>query len=131
MQTLTITGFYATLLAFLIIWLGIRVILLRNKLKIGITDGGNLELAQAMRVHGNAIEWVPMALILVACAESQHLSNYWLHGLGITLIISRSIHAFGLMHSKGRSLGRMYGTLGTWVVLSVAGIYNGYAFFML
>lgn len=127
MIALTITGLYATLLALLMIVLGIRVSSLRMKHRVGLLDGGNPELTRAMRIHGNIMEWIPMALILFACAESQRLGFLWLHILGIILLLSRILHMQGLIRSSGRSFGRMVGMLGTWSVMLILGIYNLYA----
>lgn len=123
-----ITGFYATLLSFLIIILAGRVVRLRAKHRIGFLDGGNPDLTKAMRIHGNAIETVPMVLILMACAESSHLQPMLLHTTGVVLVFARVFHAYGLNRSSGRSKGRTYGTLLTWIVIIFLGFYNLMAF---
>ncbi len=121
---LLITGLYATLFALLIIFLAYRVVKLRFKHRVGILDGGQPDLAKAMRVHGNAIETIPMSLILMACAESTKLGPLFLHSAGILLVFARLYHAYGLNHSSGSSKGRVYGTLLTWIVMCSLGGYN-------
>ncbi|MBN9288128.1 MAG: hypothetical protein BGO43_13370 [Gammaproteobacteria bacterium 39-13] len=130
MTTLAITGLYASLLSFLIIVLGARISHMRMKYRVGLLDGGHPQLTHAIRVHGNAVEWVPLVLILFACAESQHLPYWALHLLGITLIMSRLLHAWGVSHSSGKSFGRFYGIMSTWLIILILGIYNLYAFIM-
>ncbi len=125
---LLITGLYATLFAFLIIFLAYRVVKLRFKHRVGILDGGQPDLAKAMRVHGNAIETIPMSLILMACAESTKLGPLFLHSAGIMLVFARLYHAYGLNHSSGSSKGRVYGTLLTWIVMCSLGGYNLFVF---
>jgi len=125
---LIVTGLYATVLSFLIIFLAARVVRLRFKHHVGILDGGQPDLSKAIRVHGNAIETIPLALILMACAEASHLPLAVLHGVGIVLVSARIYHAYGLSHSSGRSKGRFYGTLLTWIVILFLGFCNLIAF---
>lgn len=128
MTTLSITGLYASLLAFLIIILGLRISHMRMKYRIGLADGGQPQLVHAIRVHGNAVEWIPLILILFACAESQHLFHWGLHFLGMALIVSRLLHAWGLSHSSGKSFGRFYGAIITYLITLILVVYNLYAF---
>jgi hypothetical protein len=128
MTPLNITGLYATILVFMIMWLAIRVIRLRMHQRVGFLDAGHPDLLAAIRIHSNAVEWITMTLILFACAESQHLGWIWLHALGIILVISRLLHVVGLSRSAGRSFGRTYGILGTMLVIIILGIYNIAAF---
>jgi uncharacterized membrane protein YecN with MAPEG domain len=125
---LMITGLYASLLAFLIIFLAFRVVRLRFKHRVGILDGGHDDLTKAIRIHGNAIETIPVALILMACAESTKLGPIFLHSAGIVLIFARLYHAHGLSRSSGSSKGRKYGTLLTWLVVCCLGGYNLFVF---
>lgn len=127
-MTLAITGLYASILAFVMIGLGYRVVRLRRKYRVGVLDGGHHELTQAIRIHGNATEWVPIVLILFACAESLQLTPWVLHGLGIILVLSRILHVLGLRKTVGRSFGRYAGIVGTWIVAIVLGGYNIYHF---
>ena len=127
-MTLAITGLYASILAFVIIGLGYRVVRLRRKYRVGVLDGGHHELTQAIRIHGNATEWVPLVLILFACAESLQLSPWALHALGIALVIARILHILGLRRTVGRSFGRYAGIAGTWTVAIILSCYNLYHF---
>lgn len=126
---LVITGLYAALLAFWIQYLAFRVIKRRAKYHVGIFDNGIPDLQAAIRIHGNAIETIPIALIVFACAETQNLHHIYLHLAGIILVLSRMIHMRGLSQTTGRSWGRYYGTAGTWLVISLLGIYNIVHFF--
>lgn len=130
MATLAITGLYASLLALLIIILGGRISHMRMKYGVGLLDGGHPKLTHAIRVHGNAVEWVPLILILFACAETQHLPHWALHLVGIALIMSRLLHAWGLSHSTGKSFGRFYGACSTYLITLILSIYNLYAYIM-
>lgn len=124
MTTLVITGFYAALLAFLIVVLALRVVRLRAKYKVGFLDGGHAELTKAIRIHGNATETVPMTLLLMACAEIAGLTPIALHTAGILFLGARIYHAMGLNKSSGRSNGRTFGMLLTIAVILALGAFN-------
>jgi len=96
MSALPITGFYAGLLAILAVVLVMRVVALRHKIRVSIGDGGNDDLAHRIRVHGNFIETVPLALILLGLCEAGNLSIYALHALGVMLLAGRIAHAIAL-----------------------------------
>ena len=116
-----ITALYAGLLALLLLLLSARIVLLRRRLRVGIGDGGQPELARAVRVHANFTEHVPLALLLLLLLE-QWCGAIWLHGYGIALLASRLLHAWGLGQSAGSSFGRVYGTLVTWILLLVGAL---------
>ena len=63
---------YTGLLMFVLIWIGIRVVQVRAKVKVRIGDGGNIELIRAMRGNANFVENVPLALVLIALLEMQN-----------------------------------------------------------
>ncbi|MCK7460454.1 MAPEG family protein [Idiomarina aminovorans] len=114
---LTITGLYAGVLTLIYLVLAVQIIRLRWKHRVGIGTGEAEELNIAVRIHGNFIEYVPLALILFATMEVQNASVGLLHGVGIALIIARLCHAVGLTRSAGVSLPRTIGVLTTFAVL--------------
>jgi|ERR1700690_1258483 len=114
-----ITGFYAALLAFLILILGMRVVVRRWRTKTGIGDGGDRGLARAIRAHGNAIEYVPLALVLMLVAELDRAGPALLHGCGMALCAARVLHAIGLSRRSGVTPERFAGTVGTFTVIAV------------
>ncbi len=126
-MSLTITALYASLAGLLLLFLSFRVVRWRRKLSVGLGDGGQESLLRAQRAQANFIEYVPIALILLAAAESQGLAGWLLQTAGAILMLARLLHAWGLSQSSGRSFGRYWGTLLTWVVilaLSLANIYG-------
>ena len=126
-MSLTITALYASLAGLLLLFLSFRVVRWRRKLSVGLGDGGQENLLRAQRTQANFIEYVPIALILLAAAESQGLAGWLLQTAGAILMLARLLHAWGLSQSSGRSFGRYWGTLLTWVVilaLSLANIYG-------
>jgi uncharacterized membrane protein YecN with MAPEG domain len=117
-----ITLLYAGLCALLVLILAMRVAYWRFKHKIGLGDGGDKELLKRVRAHGNAVEYLPLSLILLGGLELNGYPNGLIHGFGIALFVSRVAHAWGLSRSSGSSLGRMSGMLVTWsIMLAMAG----------
>ena len=123
-----ITGFYAGLLGLLLFVLTARVGRVRSRVGIPLLDGGNQELAVAMRQQGNFVDLVPMCLILLAIMEMAATSIYALHILGIVLVISRLIHPFGIRFDTMNTWQRAAGAGGTLFVLVVASIWAIYLF---
>ncbi len=124
MATLSLTGFYASLLGILYIGLAFNIIRLRRKFKVGIGSGDNKFLAKAIRIHGNFAEYIPLALILLAVYELNGASVMVLHALGATLVVSRALHAIGLTKSIGISIQRQVGMMSTFLVILILAIEN-------
>lgn len=119
----TVTLLYAGLFGLMTVVLGVFPGRLRGKTKISIGDGGNPELLLAMRRHGNFVENVPMALILMALLEMNGAGAAGLHGLGTALLAARIAHAVGLKADTIQGIGRAAGAGGTALVLVVASIW--------
>lgn len=114
---LIITALYASLLALIILWLCYQVVRFRRQQRVDIGDGGHAEGLRHIRAQQNAVEYIPIALILFAAYEANGGNTMILHGLGIALVFARLIHPGGLVKAKGATFGRFYGTLITWLVL--------------
>lgn len=121
-----VLALYSGVLGMLLIYLSYNVAGSRKKFKVGIGDGENKDLARAIRVHANFTEYVPIALILLAVYEANQGHVMVTHIAGITLVIGRLLHAYGLGKTVRTSFGRLVGILLTWLVivgLSIANIY--------
>ena len=114
-----ITALYAGLLALLLVLLALRVVRLRWKFRVGLGDGGERAMTRAIRVHGNATEHVPIALLLLLVAELNRAGPTLLHVCGAVLVVARLLHAVGLGKSAGASWQRAAGTVGTLGVIVV------------
>lgn len=119
---MSITALYTALSALLVLVLAGRVSSLRYRARVGIGTGGNEELARRVRVHANALENLPLALLLMLVLELGQAQPLVLHGLGIALLAGRILHAIGYSRTAGASPGRFLGTLLTWLVLLVAAL---------
>jgi len=121
---LEITSLYASLLALLFIVLSINISRLRLRHKVGLGDGEHQELAKAIRVHGNFSEYIPLALILLACYELNNGSVLILHICGASIFAGRILHAIGLSKTIGVSKQRQVGMLTMFISLIVLAIEN-------
>lgn len=120
---MVITGLYAGLLGLFYVVLSARVIRGRFQNRVSLGDGGVDALALRIRAHGNFIEYVPLALILMAVLDAQAASPILLHGLGIALVAGRAAHAVGLIKSIfALRVGGTVLTLAVLVASSVAAI---------
>jgi uncharacterized membrane protein YecN with MAPEG domain len=117
-----ITAHYAGLLAILVLVLAARVVMVRRATSIGLGDGGNALLLTRIRIHANAAEYVPLALLLMLILEINGTSAGRLHGLGIALVVGRIAHAQGLSQSSGTTAGRLIGNVLTWGVILFAAV---------
>ena len=112
-----VTSIYAALATLLVILLALLVVDQRRRSRIGLGDGGDRHLQQRMRVHANAIENLPLALLLLLLLELTGSAPALLHGLGAALLVARVLHAWGFLHTSGTSFGRFVGTLATWLLM--------------
>lgn len=99
-----------------------KVIIARRTHKVGLGDGGNQVVAQAMRVHGNFIEQVPIILFMMYILEQQGMSVLCLHVAGGILVISRVLHAQGLYGSPYVTFGRFVGTFMSIILMLVGAL---------
>ena len=102
-----ISVIYAVISAALIIYLSFEVIKTRRKLQISVGDGNNEDLQTVQGAQSNAIEYLPIALLLLFYLEYNGASIWLIHLIGITLVTGRIVHARGLLkkNMKRRVLG--------------------------
>lgn len=118
-----ITSLYAGLLGLFYLVLTARVGLARKTYKVLLGDGGQNDLALRIRVHGNFIEYVPLALVLMMAIEIQGAPQFVLYGVGTALVLGRVLHAIGLTRANLRlRMTGMFLSLGAIAVASVMAI---------
>lgn len=117
-----ITGLYAALCALLVMILAFRVVRRRQAARIVLGHGEDAELLRLMRVHANAVEYIPLALLLLLLLEINQTKPVLLHVFGIVLVAARCYHAFGLTSTPGVSRGRVIGTAVTWLLMAVMSV---------
>ncbi len=128
-MTLQITALYAGIMMIFALALSFKAGSFRGSSGISVLFGSpvNMQLAQRVRVHQNFLEYVPLALILMAVIEINGGNSTFLHVFGIVLIIARIAHAIGLQHDNMGHPGRVIGAGGTALISLVAA---GYALWM-
>lgn len=118
------TPLWASLLTFLYLWLAVQVIRGRYRTRTALGSGGDAGLERAIRAHANFAEYVPLALILIACAELQGGWPWLVHLLGATLLAGRTIHAIGISEEGEVMSRRRNGMILTFAVLATAALAN-------
>jgi uncharacterized protein len=96
MTTLPITATYGLPLALILLVLFVQVVRKRGALGQSLGDGGDTDLQERIRRHGNFVEWTPMVLLLLALAEANQAPALALHAAGLLLLAGRVLHPFGL-----------------------------------
>ena len=111
-----ITIIFAAIFAILHVIFTLRVGGYRFTSKISFGDGGDMELRNRMRGHGNFIENVPIGLLLLLLNELNGLADSWLIALGSVFLLSRVVHYLMIVTRRLPVVLRplsMLGTLGT------------------
>ncbi|WP_164155932.1 MAPEG family protein [Sandarakinorhabdus rubra] len=108
----------AGLLGLVFLALTVRVVARRATGKIMIGDGGDAQMLERIRAHGNFIEHVPLALILMGGIEfTTGHGSPWLWGTGGLLVLARIAHAIGMSRPAPNPF-RAAGALVTWVLIA-------------
>jgi uncharacterized membrane protein YecN with MAPEG domain len=118
-----ITSIYAALLALMLLALAGRVVRVRLGQGIGLGTGGSDEMERRIRVHGNLTEYAPIFLVLLLLSELAHAPVWLLHGTGVAFVVARTLHAVGLSRERGRSFGRVFGSVVSWTAIVVLALY--------
>jgi uncharacterized membrane protein YecN with MAPEG domain len=123
---LPLSMFYISLLSSLVLFLTFNVVKERMKTHIALGAGENESMERQMRVHANLLEnLLPFSLLFIL-SELNGSSILMLHTIGSIFLIARLFHAYGLSRKTGRSFGRYYGTLFSWICLAILIVMNLY-----
>ena len=120
MNILSAVSPYVGLNILILLYLSWAVIGVRRSDKISLGDGGDPKMQQRIRAHGNAAEYMPMAMIGLAVMASTGQPIWAVHLGGLVFTAGRAMHAYGLSNKSGISFGRYYGMVAT--LLSLAWI---------
>lgn len=116
-------GLYAVLNMAILFWLVLATSRLRGRYKVSIGDGGVAHLERIMRGHANAVENMPMTMLLLLIAALLGTSVVALHLLGIAFTIGRMLHAWHFIEEKGarwqRQIGFSLSGLATIVAMAI------------
>ncbi len=118
-----VTALYGALNVFLTIGLSLNVSRVRGKHNVWRGDGGHADVVSAIRAHGNNVENVPLALLLLLIAELCGGNSVVLHVFGGALLLARLAHAFGLIQASRLQVVGALTTLAVLVGLSGYALY--------
>jgi uncharacterized protein len=117
MTPIAATTLYIGLFALLMLLLKVNVGRVRASKKINLGDGNDESMQRAIRVQGNAVEDVPVVLFGLVGLGLLAAPVLLIHGLGISFLIARILHAIGLGGMAGAGVGRLIGTLMSLIVM--------------
>ncbi len=95
-----ISAIYAAPAALLILWLSLNVIKLRHREGVNLGDGDNAALRLAMATQSNAVEYIPIALLLLFALESNDAPLVLVHTLGVAILAGRVLHARAMLRQN-------------------------------
>lgn len=118
---MTITALYIGLNALLLLALSINVVRQRVRHRVAHGDGGVTEVQRAIRGQGNAAEYMPVALLIIAATEALGAPGFVVHGLGVLFTLGRLAHA--ATYALGAHFRfRQAGTAMTFTTLGLGGL---------
>jgi len=123
-MSVSITALYAAIYAILLTALAINVTMHRVKLRISVGDGDNAQMRRMIRLHGNAAEYVPIALLLMLFYEVNGGSHMALHIAALLFLFARLMHAWGLGVSDMTNQRRQIGQGLTWLIIVALALLN-------
>jgi uncharacterized protein len=134
MPAFHITMMTACILGLIFVILSILVVKSRVKANVSLGQGEQLSVAMgqegeaskllvASRSHANFAEYVPLSLILLGYAEAAGGKQMIICILATMLVISRTIHPFG-MGRKAPNPFRFGGMLLQWLMLIATSVYG-------
>ncbi len=108
------SALYIAVLILMAVILSANVAFRRGPLKIGIGDGENSQMARLIRVHANFLENAPLAIGALIMLAVIGATAWSVHIIGISMVIGRILHAYGLSKTSGASFGRVSGMILTY-----------------
>lgn len=123
-MSLPITALYAGILALIMVALAINVTVHRAKLKVPMGDGGNSQMLRMIRVHANAAEYLPLAVVLMGIFEINGGWHWALHAAGIVLIVARILQSWNMWETEIARFGRVSGQSLTWLTIAALAVLN-------
>lgn len=102
-QAAAAIGIYAALNVLILLWLTLATSQLRGRYKVLVGDNGVPHLIRIMRGHANAVENMPMMMVLMLVAALLGTPVLVLHLLGVTFTVGRALHAWHFILEKGEN----------------------------
>ena len=125
-MTVSITLLYAGIIAVLMAVLSTMTAMTRGRTGVALGDGGQSDMALAIRRFGNLSEYAAMAIVMLLLMELSGVEARWLHAYGIALVLLRLLHPFILFDTMEapmiKKAGRFVAGAGTAFLLLASGI---------
>ena len=93
-----VTAIYISACALILLVLATNIVRLRRKHRVSLGDGGVKELQKAIGAQENATEYMPLALLLLLALEWNQSPLWIVHFFGVSFVVSRLMHAYGIMN---------------------------------
>ena len=116
------TLIFAAIFGILHVVFSLRVGAYRFSSKISLGDGGDKELRNRTRAHGNFIENAPMGLLLLLLNELNGLGQDALLALGSVFLAARLLHYMMIVSRSLSIILRPISMLGTLGVILISAI---------
>lgn len=102
-----VSALYAVLGALLLLKFSTEVVKLRSQYRIAYGDGGFSELQNALRIQSNALEFIPITIVLLLFMEMNGAFTWMIHICGILAIAARLMQYYGFHYhlANWRRLG--------------------------
>lgn len=94
----------------------------RLKTRVNLGTGDSDELLRAVRAHGNAAEYIPIALILLLILELFAAPAWLLWALGALLTLARLAHPYAIYRQTGPTVFRAIGAVGSGLAIGIAAL---------
>jgi hypothetical protein len=123
LQPPLVAALYAGLAALLALALAANAARARGRARVAFGDGGgDAALLRAIRAHGNAVENLPLGLLILVLSELLGAPGWVVHALGLALIGGRVAHAVHCLAAPENLALRGLGMALTFAVLGAGGL---------
>lgn len=121
-----VTAVFASVLVVLMLVLAFRASMFRLRHRQGLgVNAEDPDFEVAVRAHGNLVEYVPLALIVMGLGELNGVSAHIVYWVGMVLVAGRLLHAYGMFSGHGGPhLARLLGILMTWGSMAVMAVFT-------
>ena len=117
---LPVTSLTAAACSGLLLWLTLNVVRLRRRGGVVLGDNGDRILTKAIRAHGNAVEQMPVALIVLGLAEANGAPGVLLAPLAVLFLAGRTMHALYFARHGTHWKFRVWGM---WTTVTAQGLF--------
>lgn len=119
---LPVTAVFAGLLALWLLFLQVEVIRFRWRRRVSLGDGGFDDGVRLIRAHGNAVETIPIFLILLGLSEGMGAPGWVVGVLGAAFLAGRILHGLQFVLDRPGFAWRSAGMVLTLITTGLAAL---------